>query len=105
VSVFCVSTSANASVAQNAATPSASFVEILPLVSTRSRVRATWRSKSRSAKSFTAQPADRIRKVPSTNTSRTDAGGKPSAAIQSAHSVGQSSSSVPMGLSQRISFR
>ena len=54
-------------------------------------VRFTCLSKSRSATSLTAQPALRIRKVPSTNTASRCQPGKPPAAIHNADSVGHSS--------------
>ena len=50
-----------------------------------------------------AQPADRIRIVPITKITTTSGRGRPLAAIQTAHRVGQSSSSAPIGLSSRIS--
>ena len=49
------------------------------------------------------QPAARIKMTPKTKMIRFFGLGIPSAANQSAQSVGQSSSSVPMGLLKRIS--
>ena len=68
-------------------------------------VRATWRSMSWSAQSLATQPVLRIRNVPSANRTTVESLGRPAEAIQMAHRVGQSSSSVPMGLSARISWR
>ena len=49
------------------------------------------------AQSLIAQPDDRISSVPSANTNSRCASGRPSLAIQIAHSVGHRSSSVPIG--------
>lgn len=87
--------------ASTAATASASQGAIRPAVSGRSLVRLTCLSKSRSAQSLIAQPAERIRTVPTTKIATSAGGGCPSAAIHMAHSVGHSSSSVPIGLSMR----
>jgi hypothetical protein len=65
-----VSTSPNAASASTAPTASASALDTAPLVTGRCAVRLTWRSNSRSATSFTQQPALRIRMVPSVNTSQ-----------------------------------
>ena len=92
-----VSTSANATSASAAPSVSASRTLTRPLVTGRCAVRLTWRSKSRSATSFTQQPALRITMVPATNTTSRCQPGKPSAAIHSADSVGHSSSSQPAG--------
>ena len=88
---------------RRAATTSASRGAMIPAASGRAAVRATCASKSRSAQSFIAQPAERMTSVPTQNTSTIDARGAPSAASHSADSVGHSSSSVPIGLSSRIS--
>ena len=88
--------------ASTALTASASFGVISPAASGRSRVRATWPSKFRSAQSFSAQPAERIRIVPITKMISSSVSGRPCAAIQTAHSVGHSSSRKPMGLSSRM---
>ncbi|MNN19027.1 hypothetical protein D3C81_1322540 [compost metagenome] len=66
-------------------------------------MRFTCLSKSRSAQSFMAQPDERIRNVPTKKIQKMPQAGGPSAAIHSAHSVGHSSSKVPMGLSIRTS--
>jgi len=50
------------------------------------------------------QPAERISTVPRMKTQSTMRSGRPSAASHSAHSVGHSSSKMPIGLSSRISF-
>ena len=50
------------------------------------------------------QPAERISSVPRENSQTISHPGRPPEAIQSAHSVGHSSSSVPIGLSSRVSF-
>ena len=50
------------------------------------------------------QPAERISKVPTQKVQTRGHTTKPPAANQSAHSVGHSSSSVPIGLCRRISF-
>jgi hypothetical protein len=73
-----------------------------PLVSGRSAVRLTCRSKSRSAKSLIAQPAERISTVPIVKIATSDHSGFPSDASHSATSVGQSRSRLPIGLSRRI---
>ncbi len=101
VSALSGSTSAKATSASTAATASASHAAILPAVSGRSLVRLTCLSKSRSAQSLMAQPAERIRKVPATKIQNSPHAGGPPAAIHMAHSVGHSSSSVPIGLSMR----
>jgi hypothetical protein len=49
-----------------------------------------------------AQPAERIRKVPSVKISSSRQSGTPPAASHIAYSVGHSSSTVPIGLSSRI---
>jgi len=49
-----------------------------------------------------AQPAERISSVPTTKMPTTIHDGEPDEASHSAVSVGQSSSSVPIGLSRRI---
>jgi len=67
-------------------------------------VRFTCASKSRSTTSFTAHPAERIRNVPTVKMITGINEGEPSAAIQSAVRVGQTSSSVPIGLSSRVSL-
>ena len=59
----------------------------------------------RLAKSFTQQPALRMRMVPSTNTMSRCQPGKPSAAIHSALSVGHRHTSQPAGRSQRMRSR
>ncbi|MCY1357548.1 hypothetical protein D9M69_440470 [compost metagenome] len=69
----------------------ASRTVILPLASGRALVRATWPSKLRSAKSLITQPAARIATTPTMKIARFFASGTPSAAIHSAHRVGQSS--------------
>ncbi len=91
----------NARNASTAATSSASQGAIAPVASGRSAVRFTCGSKCRSAQSFTAQPAERMSSVPIVNTMSCTRVGRPAAAIHSAASVGQSSSSVPIGLSSR----
>ncbi|MNR38100.1 hypothetical protein D3C85_1561750 [compost metagenome] len=58
----------------------------------------------RSAKSLITQPAERIKKVPRVKISSSCQSGWPAEAIHSAHSVGHSSSRVPIGLSIRISW-
>ncbi|MDH6591830.1 hypothetical protein M2165_001719 [Variovorax sp. TBS-050B] len=100
-----VSTSAKAASASTAPSSSASCTDTAPLVTGRWAVRFTWRSKSRSATSLTQQPALRIRIVPSTKTASRCQPGQPSAANQSAPSVGHSSSSQPAGRFQRIRSR
>ncbi len=90
----------NASTADSA---SASHGAISPAASGRCAVRFTCASNVRSAQSLIAQPAERIRTVPTKNTSSSDRRGLPPAAIQSADAVGHSSSSEPIGLSRRIS--
>jgi hypothetical protein len=50
-----------------------------------------------------AQPAERMSSVPSTKIATMIQDGAPEVAIHSAVSVGQSRSSVPIGLSSRIS--
>ena len=83
---------------------SASHGRMRPAASGRARVRSTSASKLRSAKSFIAQPAERMTTVPSTKIHSTANGGLPKEAIHSAQSVGHSSSRMPMGLSRRTSF-
>mmetsp|Transcript_33908 Transcript_33908/g.79383 ORF Transcript_33908/g.79383 Transcript_33908/m.79383 type:complete len:402 (+) Transcript_33908:1753-2958(+) len=100
-----VSTRPKASSASAAPSSRASLADTAPVVTGRWAVRLTWRSKSRSATSLTQQPAERISTVPSVNTASRCQPGKPSAAIHSADSVGQSSSSQPAGRSQRMSCR
>ena len=91
VAVLVVSTSRKAMKASTAPSTSASLALTAPLVTGRSAVRFTCLSKSRSATSLTAQPALRIKKVPSTNTINRCQPGKPPAAIHSADNVGHSS--------------
>src|SRR5436190_18681105 len=50
-----------------------------------------------------AQPAERISSVPTTKMITMSVGGRPCAASHTAHSVGQSRSSAPIGLSSLIS--
>ena len=64
-------------------------------------VRSTCASTLRSAKSLMAQPAARMKIVPKTIATKVTKSGIPSAAIQSAHMVGQKTNSVPIGLSKR----
>ncbi len=97
-----VSTSANASKPSSTNRIFASFSLTAPLGSGRPAVRFTKPSTLRSAKSLITQPAARITNTPSTNTTSTGSGGTPISDSQSAHSVGHSSSSVPIGLSIRI---
>ena len=92
---------AAASVKPNA-NSNASRTLTLPEVNGRFAVRSTCRSNSRSAKSFTTQPAERIKIVPSTNTTTNLNGGQPPAAHHNPHSVGQSNNKIPIGLSKRV---
>eukprot|EP00952_Eustigmatos_sp_NYUAD-ZCMA_P000343 1081-Eustigmatos_ZCMA.PRE.1 len=78
--------SAKATSDSAAATARASHGAISPAVSGLSLVRLTCLSKSRSAQSLTAQPAERIRNVPTVKITTSDSGGCPSAAIHSSHS-------------------
>src|SRR5262245_30719333 len=105
VGALVVSTRPKASSASTAPSASASFVPSAPLVTGRWAVRLTCLSKSRSATSLTAQPALRMRKVPSTNTASRCQPGKPPAAIHKAARLGHSSRYVPAGRSQRIRLR
>ena len=93
----------NAAAAIPAATTSASQGSISPRASGRSAVRVTCASKFLSAQSLSAQPAQRIRIVPTVNTRISVSVGLPDVASQSAASVGQSSSRMPIGLSRRTS--
>ncbi len=79
----------------------ASLALIIPVAKGRIFVRSTCASTLRSAKSLIAHPAARINTVPSTIGIRMLIGGMPSAAIHSAHMVGQNTNSVPTGLSKR----
>jgi hypothetical protein len=97
------STIRNAQNARAAATATASQAGTSPTASGRRAVRSTCGSNRRSAQSLIAQPAERIRSVPIVNTSSCVHVGRPAAASHSAPSVGQSSSSVPIGLSSRTS--
>ena len=103
VVLVATSTSAKPASAKPAATASASHGAITRCASGRCAVRWTCGSKSRSAQSLKAQPAQRITIVPMTNTSTSAPVGSPEAAIHSAVSVGHSSSRMPMGLSRRTS--
>src|SRR4051812_26943888 len=102
VAALVVSTRANAASASAAPTSSASFTEMRPAVTGLWAVRFTCLSKSRSATSFTQQPALRISTVPSVNTASRCQPGNPCAAIHSALRLGHSSSSQPAGRSHRI---
>src|SRR5438034_7835002 len=93
--------STNAASASAAARASASHGAMIFAASGRDAVRATKTSKSRSAQSLNAQPAERVSSVPMTNIATSETGGTPSAANQSADIVGHSNSSVPIGLSRR----
>ena len=95
VAVLVVSTSANEISASTTPMRITSLAEMRPLVSGRWAVRSTWRSKSLSAKSLTAQPALRIRMVPAVKTASRCQPGKPCAAIHKAIRVGHKSSSQP----------
>ena len=53
---------------------------------------------------MTAQPDERMRKVPAVKMATTYQGGTPPAAIHKAQSVGHSKSRVPIGLSMRTSL-
>ena len=77
-----------------------------PLGNGRSRVRATWASKSRSQMSLKVQPAPRIARAPMPNIANRirlsrDSGCGEAKAID--HQHGNSSSQVPIGLSSRAS--
>ena len=100
-----VSTRAKATKASAAPTASDSLTEMRPLVTGRCAVRSTWRSKSRSATSLTAQPALRMSTVPSVKTTSRCQPGKPPAASHSAIQVGHSSRSQPWGRFQRMRSR
>ena len=98
------STSRNARNASAAPTTSASHgVEFRRSQAAGRAVRSTWASNRRSAQSLIAQPAERMRIVPSVKMTMSDADGAPSAASHSADSVGQSRSAMPIGLSRRMS--
>ena len=100
-----VSTRPNDTMASAAPRPRASLTDTCPVVTGRCAVRLTCLSKSRSATSFTQQPALRMRMVPSTNTMSRCQPGKPSAAIHSALSVGHRHTNQPAGRSQRMRSR
>ena len=97
------STSPNAQSISTANSTSASCGDTRRDASGRSRVRCTNGSMSRSSRSLMMQPAERVSTVPSTKTPSSRPEGRPPAAIQSAQSVGQSSSRMPIGRSSRIS--
>ena len=97
-----VKTSPNDMSAKTAPNAKASFTPMRPLVTGRSAVRFTCRSKLRSATSFKQQPALRIKIVPSVNTAIKCQPGKPSAATHKADKVGHNKSSQPAGRFQRI---
>src|SRR3989344_1651305 len=103
--VLVVSTRPNDTSASTAPRLNASFTDTAPVVTGLCAVRLTCLSKSRSATSFTQQPALRMRKVPSTNTTSRCQPGKPSAAIHSADNVGHRHTSQPAGRSQGIRSR
>ena len=94
---------------QNAITLSETKIRIaskgvtVPATIGRDLVRSTLPSISRSAKSFIAQPAERIRMTPSTNTMSTTISGEPSLASNMAHNVGHNNRKMPIGLCKRIS--
>src|SRR5690606_1194220 len=97
VNAFSVSTSPSAISISPANSTSASPGETSPVASGRPAVRRTCGSMWRSAKSLITQPAERTMTVPSTSTTNTCSLGAPPLAIQSAQSVGQSKSQMPIG--------
>ncbi len=103
VSLFSVSTRPSAISINAANSNSASIGATSPVASGRSAVRATRGSMRRSAKSLITQPAERATIVPTTRIKKTCCRGLPAAAIHSAHSVGNSSSQMPIGRCSRMS--
>src|SRR5437899_3496663 len=93
--------STNAASASAAASTSASRGVMIFAASGRDAVRATKASKSRSAQSLNAQPAERMSSVPTAKIATSETGGTPSAANHSADIVGHSNNSVPIGSSRR----
>lgn len=100
-----VSTRPSDSKVKTTPTIAASNTEILPVVMGRCAVRLTCRSNLRSAMSLMQQPALRIKKVPSTNTSTRCQPGKPPDAAHNATKVGQTKTSQPAGRLKRIKSR
>ena len=83
---------------------SASSGAIAPDAIGRSRVRSTYGSMLRSAKSFSTHPAERMTTTPMTKIANRCWSGRPCPASHSAHNVGHSRSQIPIGLSSRISL-
>jgi len=102
VSGLVSSTRPSASSIRTAVVTSASRGVSSPVASGRRRVRLTWPSILRSAKSLMAQPAERVSTVPSVKMHSRPRGGMPSAANHSAHSIGHSSRKIPIGRSSRV---
>ena len=105
VSGLVSATRPSAVASNNKSSVNASLTVSAPVTSGRSRVRSTWPSRFRSARSLAIHPAARITTMPAKKMASSRRLGKPSLASTIPHSVGAASRKVPIGLSKRIILR